>query len=265
MPSIKVNDISMYYEVHGEGEPLVFISGFGADHLTWAMVREKFAEHYQVILFDNRGAGQTDVPDGVYTIEQMSSDVIALCDGLNIKKAHFIGNSMDGYIAQYIACYYSGYVNSVVISNSAMVRHSCFKFFSEASLALRKANAPLETIIKASISWVFSYGFLSRAGQVDSIVRLRLNSLYPFTIKGHEAQYEVLDTFDSREWVKDINVPTLIVASDEDIILPERLSKDLANEIKHAEYYCFEQCGHLPHIEYPEKYFKVVNKFISKC
>jgi 3-oxoadipate enol-lactonase len=264
MPTIKVNDISMYYEVHGKGEPLVFISGFGADHLTWAMVREKFAEHYQVILFDNRGAGQTDVPDGHYTIEQMSHDVIALCDALNIKKAHFIGNSMGGYITQYIARYYSDYVKSVVISNSAMIRHSSFKYFSEASLALRKANAPLEALIKASISWIFSYSFLSKPGQIDAIVNLRLNSEYPFTIKGHEAQYCVLDTFDSRSWAKEITVPVLIIAAAQDIALPERLSKDLAKEIKHTEYYCFETCGHLPHIEYPDQYFEVVDGFISK-
>ena len=145
-----------------------------------------------------------------------------------------------------------------------MIRHSCFKFFSEASLELQKANAPLEVLIKASISWIFSYDFLSKPGQIDSIIRLRLNSEYPFTIKGHEAQYCVLDTFDSRSWAKEITVPVLILAGDQDIALPERLSKELANEIKQSEYYSFENCGHLPHVEYPDKYFQIVSGFISK-
>ena len=59
-------------------------------------------------------------------------------------------------------------------------------------------------------------------------------------------------------------MPVFIIAGDQDMILPERLSKDLAKEIKHAEYFCFETCGHLPHIEYPDKYFEVVHSFVNK-
>nr|WP_258956523.1 alpha/beta fold hydrolase [Legionella sainthelensi] len=69
MPRIKVNDISMYYERHGQGEPIVFIAGFSADHLAWAAIVEYLKEKYQVILFDNRGIGQTDIPEGLYSID----------------------------------------------------------------------------------------------------------------------------------------------------------------------------------------------------
>lgn len=94
MPHIKVNDISMYYEMHGKGEPIVFIAGFSVDHVAWFEVVERFKDKYQVILFDNRGVGQTDVPDGPYSIEQMTDDVAALCSALGVPQAHFVGNSM---------------------------------------------------------------------------------------------------------------------------------------------------------------------------
>jgi pimeloyl-ACP methyl ester carboxylesterase len=94
MPKITVNDITMYYETHGEGEPLILISGFGADHLMWDEVVSRLKNNYKVIVFDNRGAGQTDVPQKPYTIAEMSDDTAQLCHQLHIKKAHFIGNSI---------------------------------------------------------------------------------------------------------------------------------------------------------------------------
>ncbi|BCD92543.1 hypothetical protein fh0823_26820 [Francisella halioticida] len=63
MPKVKVNDINIYYEIRGEGYPLVLISGFGADHITWGKFADKLALKYKIILFDNRGSGQTDCPD----------------------------------------------------------------------------------------------------------------------------------------------------------------------------------------------------------
>jgi 3-oxoadipate enol-lactonase len=66
MPKIKINDINMYYEMHGSGEPIVFISGFSCDHTVWEEVAKKLQNNYQIILFDNRGAGQSDAPDQAY-------------------------------------------------------------------------------------------------------------------------------------------------------------------------------------------------------
>ena len=100
MPKIQVNDISMYYETHGQGEPLVLISGFSADHSVWSRVVDALKANYQVIVFDNRGAGQTDVPLGPYSIEQMAADVDGLCQQLGIQRAHFVGSSMGGFILQ---------------------------------------------------------------------------------------------------------------------------------------------------------------------
>ncbi|NNM60172.1 MAG: alpha/beta fold hydrolase [Legionellales bacterium] len=263
MPKIKVNDISMYYEIHGQGQPLVFIAGFSADNLPWQEITKKLAKKYQVILFDNRGAGQTDVPKGPYSIEQMASDVAELCKKLAIPKATFIGNSMGGYIVQVLAYQYPELVQAAVISNSAMFSNSCFRIYAAAQLELLKANAPIEAIIHASRAWVFSAGFLNIPGKLAELIQTALSNPYPFTITGYEAQYHALISFDSRHWAGKIAVPTLVLGSDQDIILPPRLAEQLAQTIPQASYYCFENCGHLPHIECPEKYVEVLDAFLN--
>lgn len=120
MPKAKINDINLYYEIHGQGEPLVLVAGFSADHLSWECILNYLTPYYKVLIFDNRGAGQTDAPNGLYSIEQMTCDVDALCQYVGFEKAHFIGNSMGGYIVQMMAYRYPSRVKSVVISNSTM-------------------------------------------------------------------------------------------------------------------------------------------------
>ena len=263
MPKIKVNDIEMYYEIHGSGEPIVFVSGFSADHLGWGAILPAFAQEHQVILLNNRGAGQSDVPQGPYSIKLLADDVAELCHQLNIPKAHFVGNSMGGFIVQTLAYHYPDLVKSVVISNSAMAPHTPFHFFVDAQLELRKANAPIKSLIKASCSWGFSYQFLSHPGRLDQLMEWGMANPYPFTVDGHHGQYAALGEFDSSAWAKEIKAPALVITGDQDIILRPALSEDLAKTIPGARYYCFENCGHLPHLEYPQQYFEVVKEFIS--
>lgn len=264
MPKIQVNDIAMYYETHGKGEPLVLIGGFSVDHTTWASVIDKFSDHYQVVLFDNRGAGQTDVPEGHYSVLQMAEDIAALCSALNINQAHFVGSSMGGHILQTLAYRYPQLVKSAVISNSAMTTQCCFHFYVTAQLELLKADAPLVSLIKASCSWLFSYSFLSRPSMIDNLIQFTLQNPFPFTLTGYEGQYAALNSFDSREWVDKIQVPTLVLSADQDLIFRESFTKQLAERIPNARYFCFAGCGHLPHIEYPDKFAEIVKEFHSK-
>ncbi|MFT4058076.1 MAG: alpha/beta fold hydrolase [Legionella sp.] len=252
----------MYYEIHGEGEPLVLIGGFTADHLVWGAVVDYFKENYQVILLDNRGAGQTDVPDGPYSIEQMADDVAGLCTKLGIQKAHFVGSSMGGYIVQTLAVKHKELVHSVVISNSAAVLGTPFRVYVEAQREMRRAKLPAEIIIKAACSWFFSYQFIAQPGMLELLIQMSLNNPYPFSDKGYDGQYEALKKFDSSAWLQKIDVPTLVLAAEQDLVFREPLVKQFAQQIAHAKYYCFNDCGHLPMIEYPEEFKRLVHEFI---
>src|SRR2546427_8353077 len=100
---VRVNDIQMYYEMHGDGEPLVVILGLGTDVSEWDGIIRWLAEKYKVLAFDNRGAGRTDKPDIPYSIEMMADDTAGLLQALGIKQAKVLRISLGGGIAPEMA------------------------------------------------------------------------------------------------------------------------------------------------------------------
>lgn len=264
MPVTQVNEISMYYEIHGQGEPIVFVAGFSCDLTAWAGIVDFFKNDFQVILFDNRGAGQTDIPDSPYTIEQMADDTAGLCAALGIKQAHFVGNSMGGFILQALAKQYPALVKCMILSNTALSALCGFHIYAAAQLELLKANAPMRALVHASCGWAFSYGFLRQPDKLEQLIQLTLDNPFPFTVRGYEGQYAALDQFDSSSWAHQISAPTLIMSGDEDLILPKQLAQKLADTIPNSQYFNFNQCGHLPYIEYPEQFCDLVRAFVRQ-
>ncbi len=119
MSAIRIGDISMYYEVHGDGEPLLLINGLGLDSSFWMPQVSVFSQKHRVIVFDNRGVGQTDAPKVSYTTDMMADDTIMLLDHLSIARTNILGFSMGGLIAQKIAIKYPKRVKSMILASTA--------------------------------------------------------------------------------------------------------------------------------------------------
>src|SRR3989442_15734833 len=103
MATANINGIEIYYEVHGSGEPLLLIMGLGANATGWYAQIPAFSKDYQVIAFDNRGAGRSEKPNEPYTMPQMAQDAVGVLDTLCIGAAHVFGMSLGGIIAQELA------------------------------------------------------------------------------------------------------------------------------------------------------------------
>jgi pimeloyl-ACP methyl ester carboxylesterase len=113
--TVEVNDISLYYEMHGSGAPLVLIAGLGyASWLWWKQV-PALSRHFTVITLDNRGVGQSDKPDIPYSIPLYASDTVGLLSALGIEQAAIFGVSMGGFIAQEIAMSYPQRVRALIL------------------------------------------------------------------------------------------------------------------------------------------------------
>ena len=102
MPRVKLNAISLYYETHGKGHPILLISGLNSDHASWAGVFVRLAKHFCVIGLDNRSSGRSDTPKKRYSIREMADDAIGLLDHLRIKKCHIIGHSFASKVIQFL-------------------------------------------------------------------------------------------------------------------------------------------------------------------
>ena len=128
-----------------------------------------------------------------------------------------------------------------------------------------QAQAPLASLVKASLAWAFSFQFLTQPGIFDALLELNLENPYPFSIQGYKNQYQALIHFDSQHWAKKISVPSLVLAGDQDVIFIEPSVRQLATEIPNARYVCFTDCGHLPQIEYPQRFVESVGTFHHDC
>ncbi len=263
MPIANLESMDMYYEIHGSGLPLVLISGFGADHMVWDSVKTLLAASFQVIVLDNRGVGQSSVPDGPYSIEQMANDVVQLCAYLNIESAYFCGNSMGGCIVQTLAYQHPQLVKKAIVSNSALQVITPFIYFVRARYRMMQQDIDKTIIIKALLGFLFSYHYLSTPGIVDGLIELALSNPYPITLKGYAAQMVATGSFDAREFAHHIKLPVLVIGAEEDIIFLPAQTRALIETIPNAVSYSFKQAGHLPHIEHPEEFVAVVNNFLE--
>src|SRR5579863_9024738 len=101
MGQVQADEVKLYYEVHGIGEPLLMIMGLGSSSATWSPeLISRLSRRFQTIVYDNRGTGQSDKPAIPYSLEMFAGDAIALLDGLKIARCHVFGVSMGGMIAQ---------------------------------------------------------------------------------------------------------------------------------------------------------------------
>src|SRR3974377_1802127 len=116
MPRISIGDSSLYYERHGMGFPVLFISGLGGFASFWQDQVATFGTRFEVVTFDHRGIGQSDQARLGYTIERMAADVVGLLDALRIKRTHVVGHSTGGAIAQVLAIEHPNRLASVVLS-----------------------------------------------------------------------------------------------------------------------------------------------------
>ncbi len=237
MPMVKVNDINMYYETHGEDEALILISGNGAESSQWKDMIPMFSKNYKVIPFDNRGAGRTDKPDMEYSMDMMTADVIGLMDALEIENAHILGASMGGMIAQNIAYLYPDRVKSLILVVTSM-KNSCRANYAckQAIKRVMDGSDP-DALAEYSAVWSFPEEVLANSGAVDRIKSAMVHVLNPQTVNAFKRQNDALATFDSSGWISEITAPTLVIAGDGDIIWPQKYSgHELAKVISGSKF-----------------------------
>lgn len=261
MPTLNVNDASMYYEIHGQGTPLVLISGYGCDHNVWLPLLDKLASLFKVIIFDNRGSGQTLDDDSDFNIETLAEDCFQLTQLLNIQKPHVLGHSMGGEIAQWMAIQYPEHINKLLIFNSQSKVNEIALKALEALLKLQQANLDLNLIMDNFMPWGFSEEFLSDPEKV--LAQKKFMKEYPHrqTARGNERQLNALKKFDTRTVLKKIKTPTLIFGCNRDLLISNEEILFLHQHIQHS---ILKQLpgSHLMIFEKPDLAFNIIQEFL---
>jgi len=271
MPKIKVRDIEMYYEIRGEGHPLLMIMGFLGNADCWdpLYMIPNLADHYKLILFDNRGSGRTELGDPEeFTIRLMADDAAALLDALGIEHAHVLGISMGGMIAQELAANHPENVDKLILAStycggeeSVPLFDSANGIFMDIAAALDKKGAWDREVADMLLPNIYTDEYMAEnPGAVYVAVDLILGA--PTGLKAFNLQNNAILNLDLCSQLPQIKSPTLIVAGKKDRCVPSGNAEIMTKRIPGSKVIYFEKSGHMLQEE-PEQVTEVIVEFLS--
>ena len=265
MPKIQVNDIKIYYEIHGEGFPIVMIHGFSANLDWWPQsVINELSKTFKVIIFDNRGAGRTDKPDMVYSIRLFAEDTAGLMDALKIKKAFIIGLSMGGYIAQELTLNYPEKVEKLILcGTSCGGSKSTLPSPETMKIIMRDRDViTQEEAIREWIPILLSNDFITNNQEdIEDIVQRVL--IAPIPPYNYRLQRHAVFQFNAGRKLKEIKTSTLVLHGKKDMMLPPENAETISKLIPDTKLHIFDEIGHLIFTEKPKEVLRIVMDFLK--
>jgi 3-oxoadipate enol-lactonase len=267
MPLARLADVSIYYEVHGTGEPLVLIMGLGGSSALWLRQVPVFSRQYRVVTFDNRGTGQSDKPDISYTMEIMAGDLAGVLDAIGIHTAHVFGVSMGGMVAQHFVLLHPGRVNSLILGCTTCGGPiSAIPDIETISLLFdmeRWRALPLEERAREMLPFLLSQDFIdNNPSLIQHLIAIMKEHSTP--LHGYTRQAEAIMRHDTYERLAEIKAPTLVIAGDADKLVPIENSRILASRIAKAELVILKNMGHGFNIEAADETNKFILDFIRR-
>jgi len=263
MPMTAVGDVEIYWESHGRGKPLLLISGVSGGTWSWEESVVAWSPHFRVLVFDNMGAGRSSMPDRPYTIKEMADHAAAVLDAAKEEQACVLGLSMGGMIAQELVLNHPDRVSGLVLGCTHCGGSKRIPPTPEAiqRFADNRGLSPQEVIDK-NLALLVTPEFLQ--GAPDSLMRYKERQLRaPF--QPHYAlqrQLGAIRGFDTSDRIGRIQVKTLILTADCDLLVPPENGRILANRITGAELKQFNSSGHLIYLECAQPFHDTVTRFL---
>jgi 3-oxoadipate enol-lactonase / 4-carboxymuconolactone decarboxylase len=258
VPFASVNNTRLFYRLEGtKGRPMVILShSLGCDLGMWEPQMPDFLEHFEVLRYDTRGHGASNVPSGDTSIDQLGSDVIALADALGIPKFSFCGLSMGGAIGLWLAAHRPERLTAVVLANTS-------PRFDGAALETRRQTvltSGIAAVAEAALGRFFSPETLAESVHAHSVRRVLLMT----DPAGYAACCAGLRDFDIRRSLHTIKTPSLVIGGNRDASTPwEAHGAVLAKEIAGAQSLRLES-AHLSNIEFPRAFTVAVLEFVLR-
>jgi 3-oxoadipate enol-lactonase len=244
MPMMITENASIDYDIHGEGPPLVLINGIGFGR--WGFFKQvpALSRHFSTVTFDVRG--ERDLKDGV---SDLASDVVALLEHLNIRKAHVFGTSWGGFVAQELALERPDLVDKLVLVCTSYGRGGPGTM-SPWALAdmIGLPSLSVERAVRRGLETATSEAYRAKhPEEFEQIVRWRLADSP--SLSAYYAQMRAGARFDTSRDVGSISSPTLVIHGAEDRYVPVANAAALAEAIPDAKLRILEDAGHLVFIE----------------
>ena len=265
MPSAKVGDINMEYYVEGTGPPLLMIMGWIGNAGFWGEAfLERLRPHFQIIRLSNRGMGLTDKPGGDYSIRTMAEDAAGLLRELGIERAHVLGISMGGMIAQELALNHPQVVQGLVLGcTTCGFVHGLPPSAEVVTGSGETGNLPPQDRIRQFLLATVTQEFMARADQAfwRWMTATWLAAPTPWeTISRH---FVAMQAFDTYERLSQIEAPTFIIHGDKDILVPVENAEVLRQRIESSRVRIVPGVAHMFFWEKPEESAQAIVEFLA--
>jgi 3-oxoadipate enol-lactonase len=265
MPKIRANNITMNYDQHGDGEPLLLIPYLAADHACYAFQVAEYAKHFACISLDLRGTGESDKPDGAYTTEDLADDVAAFMQALGIRKAHISGMSLGTAIGMWLAAKHPDKVQTLSLHSGWPKSDFFLKTVVEGFQIMAKAlNSVPEMIIQGIFPWCLTPELY--AAKPDYIQALAgfVRSRPAQPLAAFLQQSNAVIGHDALAQLGTITAPTQITFGATDQATSTRFADPLKANIRGSELLIFEGCSHAPIYEKVEEFNQKTLRFLQR-
>jgi pimeloyl-ACP methyl ester carboxylesterase len=265
MPFADNDGVRLAYERDGvsEGETVVFVCGLGYGTWMWNWQRERFADEYDLILPDNRGAGDSEEPEGPYTIPEMASDLEAVLEDAGVESAHVVGASMGGMIAQqYVLDYDRAETVSLLCTTPGGPEEEPIPDETlDRMFGVPEGYNQREAIrykMKPALTDEF---WEANQDVIEQIVEWRVES--DASDQAREWQADGVDRFDVSDRLDEIRIPTLVLHGKRDRVVPVGNSDLLVSGIPTATRHTFDDGGsHLFFVERGDDVSAAIREFL---
>ncbi len=263
MPSVQVGELTMNYTVKGEGDWLVMVGGYASGNWSsWGPQLDLASQKFKVLAFDNRGIGGTDAPDSPYTTQMLAKDALGLMQVLGIPRAHLMGKSLGGAIAQWMTILQPDSVRSLAMTSTFAHLGPRGRHMVQWWLASAKATGIDRCFLSGLLTYFYSEKYCElNQDKIEKSVEsmLQVNRpLHGYLHTGHS-----LLTHDSRDRLCEIQCPTQILIGENDIITSLEHSQEIGRYIPHSEVLIFEDTLHGFMAERPDAFDSMLQFFAS--
>jgi len=258
----ELSDVRCYYEVLGQGDPLLLIPGLGLTCRTWEEVAPELAQHFSLILLDNRGIGLSAPKRPPRTLADYSADVIELLDHLQLDRVHVLGLSLGGIIAQRVAVDHPSRVNRLVLV-SCTDRFSPYLQQTAQLLGHALLRFSWEQFVRMSEMLGTCPEYFDRENaQVER--RIRAKCAGPSNRRGVACQLRCVARSEMEPSDYRILAPTLVIAGQDDRLIPSCYARNMAEKIPHSQFVLLPNIGHNPFQECPTEIVSRIAEFLNQ-
>ncbi len=259
---VTANGIGINYTLEGPASaPVVTLSHSLATNLSmWDPQIPSFTSRYRILRFDTRGHGETDAPDGAYSLDQLAEDTRALLQALGIARTHFIGLSLGGFIGQILALKYPEMLQSLVLCDTTSRIPPEARPMWDERIRVAEAHG-MEPHVEPTIGRWFTGPFRGQRPDVVDRVRAMIQATKP---AGYVGCCRAIAALDLTDRLPAIAVPTLVIVGEEDPGTPVAASRTIHERIMGSELVILASASHLSNMEQAEAFNRAMATFLAK-